>query len=178
VTGQRGNPLATDLDNLLFTSTPEKVARAIANPVMFMPAFRFSQAQIEDLVNAILAEGRSKAPGRGEQALMVHFEDEGNQQENVFAHHCGDCHKLLSPWRGGLGQGDIGPNLSGLFTIYYPRSVRDPHPWTPTDLSEWLRNPRSLRPLATMQPVLLTGVQIEELCAIIGWPPEKARLDP
>ncbi len=95
-------------------------------------------------------------PGVRETAQVVHFEDEKRSRENSFVKHCGPCHRILSERYGGLGKGDIGPNLSGLLTEFYPKTYRDAETWTIEKLRKWLENPRSSRPAARMRPVRLT----------------------
>lgn len=74
---------------------------------------------------------------------------------------------MLSGRLGAVGTGEIGPNLSGLFSKYYPKTFRNGEAWTPRNLSAWLKNPREIRPWARMLPVALTGAEAKELESII-----------
>jgi cytochrome c2 len=51
----------------------------------------------------------------------------------------------------------VGPNLSGLFTPFYPKTARNGQRWTPELLEEWIKNPRAVRPGTTMLPVRLSA---------------------
>ena len=84
-------------------------------------------------------------------------------RENSFVKLCGPCHKSLSERSGALGNGDIGPNLSGLFSEYYPKTYRDTESWTPDKLRKWLENPRNMRANARMKPVRLAVGEFELL---------------
>ena len=69
--------------------------------------------------------------------------------------HCGGCHRALTEKLGSLGGGGVGPNLSALFTPFYPGRYREGEPWREQRLREWLKNPRKARPSAVMPPVVL-----------------------
>ena len=47
----------------------------------------------------------------------------------MFNNHCGSCHRMLTQQLGGLGQGDIGPNLSGIFSEFYFKNFKDGKSW-------------------------------------------------
>jgi len=100
-----------------------------------------------------------------ETPVVVHFEDRERRKDNPFVKDCGGCHRVLTEGQGGLGQGDVGPNLSGLLSEYYPKTFRDGERWSADGLKKWLRNPREIRPLATMAPVRLKE---EELSRLLG----------
>jgi cytochrome c2 len=121
-----------------------------------MPNFQCDDRQIASLVNAILAASEPAVPRVKEMVQVVHFEDEKMSRENSFVKQCGPCHRILSERYGGLGKGDIGPNLSGLLSEFYPSAYRDAETWTIEKLRKWLENPRSSRPAARMRPVRLT----------------------
>ncbi len=153
VSGGKGNRLSSDLDTLPFRSTPERIAEAIRLPAYYMPDFRLGEDGITRLVNAILAASSKREPAGGETPVRVHFEEEGG--EDVFAMHCGTCHKALTARHGGLGKGIAGPNLSALFSPHYPKTGPGGKPWTVERLRGWIANPRKERPSARMPPVRL-----------------------
>lgn len=128
-----------------------------------MPNFYCDDIQIAFLVNAILAGSESAGTKLGETAQVVHFEDEKQSRENIFARQCGSCHKFLSEKSGGQGSGYICPNLSGLLSEYYPRTHRDAAPWTPDKLKKWLENPRNMRANARMKPMRLGAGEFDLL---------------
>jgi cytochrome c2 len=166
ITG-KGNRLAADLDGLLSARQPQLVFDAIRTPPLFMPDFRFDDRQIIDLVNALLAGAKQGGAKGAEKPAVVHF-DEGKQTgKNPFVMLCGQCHKALTEKFGGLGKGDFGPNLSGLFSLFYPETFRDRAPWRGESLRKWLANPRRLRPNARMQPILLKAGELQGLADIL-----------
>jgi cytochrome c2 len=105
--------------------------------VLFTPDFYFKDAHIMEIVNAIQAEGARTEPEGGEIPLVIHFEDEKEAEESVFVKHCGFCHSMLTTWFGGLGKGNIGPNLSGLFSEYYPKTYGNKKQWSSEPLKKW-----------------------------------------
>lgn len=164
---EKGNRLAGSLDVTGATGKARDIYESIRAPVLFMPNFHASDVQIADLVNAILARAKFEKPPTGETALAVHFQDVKNIRKNVFAGQCGKCHKILSERAGGLGSGYIGPNPSGLFSGFYPRTYRDAESWNPDRLKKWLENPRDIRINAMMPPVRLAPEEFEQLLGII-----------
>jgi cytochrome c2 len=163
--GGRGNPVATDLDRVLPSTRPEELAEALRTPVVYMPDFCLVQEDLSRAVTAVLAFSAAAPPREGEVPLLVHFgvESAGGAQD-AFTRYCGSCHTVLTATRGGLGTGSIGPNLSGLFTEYYPRRGRDP--WSPEALWKWVRNPRSVRPFARMPPVSIPREEFDGLSEV------------
>lgn len=170
--GGRGNRLAANLAGLASNTAPQGIFDSIKSPVLFMPNFHCDDSQLAALVNAILDGAERTGSRAGETAQVVHFEDEKQSGENIFVEHCGPCHKSLSERSGGLGSGDIGPNLSGLLSEYYPKTYRDAEPWTPDKLKKWLENPRNTRANACMKPVRLAVGEFERLMETMRINPE------
>ncbi len=164
-----GNALAANLDDLLAVSAALKIHDAIRTPAASMPDFGFDETQIREIVNAILAAGarRETTPG-AEIPVVVHFEDPDDRTELLFPKVCGPCHRILSDSCGGLGSGAIGPNLSGLLTRHYPRTFGGGEAWTPEKLGKWLKNPRSVKPVAAMPPVPLSPEQVDDLAGLMA----------
>lgn len=162
VTAGRGNGLATSLDSAASRKTVEELVRSIRQPVAAMPQFGLDVERIALLINMILAgsqghETDTTAPAK------VHFNDSGNKSEDIFSKKCGSCHRTLTERMGALGAGDIGPNLSGLFSQYYPKTFKNGEVWNARNLRAWLKNPREIRDWARMQPVVLTEKEMKEL---------------
>ena len=129
-----------------------------------MPDFRLADQEITDMVNAILAgPGAEKT---AETPLLVHFLEK-TPSENIFEKHCGACHRMLSSRNGGLGRGEIGPNLSGLFSPFYPATFHDRERWSAANLKKWLANPRRIKNMALMQPVPLGDKEFATLADIM-----------
>ncbi|GFO69282.1 cytochrome c [Geomonas limicola] len=160
----KGNHLAGDLDRLGKSATTGQLVRAIRSPAFFMPDFQVPEQQVDDLVVAILAGARKGDRGGKEAPQLVHFERKRGEQ-SVFQKQCGPCHKALTATWGGLGRGNIGPNLSGLLSKFYPKTWQQGERWTPDSLRKWLENPRAHRPVTQMQPLLVKKDEIERLLA-------------
>ena len=167
VIGGRGNRLSANLDHSAARLTPEVITASILRPVEHMPDFHLEKPRAVLLVNTLLAASRKTPAGSADQRQTVHFDRAGTAGKDVFSTKCGPCHRALTLRLGGLGQGDAGPNLSGLLSSYYPETFRDRDCWTERDLGGWLRNPRRIRPWARMQPVILTEPEFRELVEIM-----------
>ncbi len=158
-----GNRPAANLDNLFWTTTPEAVRSALVNPALYMPNFYFSERDLDRLVTIILAGGVRAGKTLKEPPIVVYFSDTGLVKQNIFVKNCGSCHKLLSKQAGGLGTGNVGPNLSGLLSRFYPRSFEGNKIWNEERLKRWLKNPRAIRNNAVMRPVPLKPEEREQL---------------
>ena len=165
VSAEKGNGLAANLDLAQRDSHPEELDLAIEDPVLFMPQFHFYPEQRVALVNAIFQGGLQAGPPPGEIPRVIHFESSGERQERQFDKHCGACHRVLTKRHGGLGSGLIGPNLSGLFSEFYPQNAekKQDQRWTPENLRKWIKNPREFRPLTQMAPLELKEDELAEL---------------
>ena len=64
--------------------------------------------------------------------------------------------------------GAPGPNLSGLFTPFYPKTAPGDRAWTEKALADWLRNPRASRRTTTMPPVALSDDELRLVTAELG----------
>ncbi|MEJ2657266.1 MAG: selenite/tellurite reduction operon c-type cytochrome lipoprotein ExtS [Desulfobacterales bacterium] len=168
LTGHKGNHLASDLDASLDKTQPENLSDAIKHPAIFMPNFYFNESDILKLVNAILASSAVYGSDSGETATIIHFEKSRNNSVDMFDKHCGSCHRVLTQQFGGLGQGDIGPNLSGLFSRFYFKNSKDGKSWNSNRLKQWLENPRAIRTNARMPPVRLTADELKRLIHVMN----------
>jgi cytochrome c2 len=133
-----------------------------------MPDFGLTDDQITALVNALLGGSKKNLRRSSEQPLAVHFEAARQERQDVFSIRCGSCHRMLTRSQGLLGSGDIGPNLSGLLSEYYPATFGTSRRWTVEGLRRWLKNPRQVRPNTTMRPVNLDQNQMRELEALFS----------
>ena len=167
-TDRKGNVLTSDLDTSLDKTLPEALAHAIKNPAIFMPNFYFHESDILKLVNAILASSAVYVSDSSETARIIHFEKDKEDSDNTFNKHCGSCHRVLTQQLGILGQGDIGPNLSGLFSEFYFKNFKDGKPWNASRLKQWLKNPRDIRVNTQMPPIEFTEDNLRHLIHIIN----------
>ena len=176
VSDGRGNRLAGSLDEAAVRKTAGELAVSIRHPVATMPNYGLDEGQSTSLVNSIF-EGASGRKAVEAAPVKVHFSDSGTKSEDVFSKRCGSCHRLLT-WRlGVLGSGDSGPNLSGLFSGFYPKTFRNGEVWTARNLGDWLKNPREIQVWARMQPVVLTEREMAELVAIFPVFLQSARIN-
>jgi cytochrome c2 len=150
----KGNSLAAELDRLYHQSLPVEVVASIRVPAFFMPDFSLQQSDVDAVVNVIFAAGFMPQVSGLQPPQVVHFENDVDE-ENLFEKHCGRCHRVLTAQQGGLGTGDIAPNLSGLLSQFYPKTFKDNQPWDVQGLKKWIKNPRAIRPLTRMLPVVL-----------------------
>ncbi len=157
--GGQGEARAANLDASARTKPLKALQKSLTTPVAFMPDFRFRNPQAEMVLGAVLAESRIARSLNG--YLVVHFQAEGKLSD-AFSKRCGGCHRLLSRAYGPLGEGNAGPNLSGLFGAFFPN---DPAlgAMTKKKLEKWLINPRSLKATALMPPVSLTQEELQEV---------------
>ena len=158
--GKRGSKVAGNLDTIPLVRQPEEMAEALHKPVLQMPDFKLGEEDVSRLVTAILAG--TAAPRGEEPPVVVHFSRKP-KKDDLFQKKCGGCHSMLTGRQGGVGSGQIGPNLSGLLTEFYPRTFRDGSRWTVARLKEWVGNPRKVRRLSTMQPVILNEAEWGEI---------------
>jgi len=165
--GGRGNRLATSLDTLVAAKPVEEIVEAIKAPSRGMPDFRLTNDQIILLVNALLSGSFKNRHHGSEQPLAVHFEKTNLKRQDVFSQKCGPCHRLLTQRQGLLGVGEVAPNLSGLLSEFYPATFNNKR-WTVDGLLRWLRNPRQIRPVSVMRPIVLDEKLQRELETIIA----------
>jgi len=166
--GGRGNRLATSLDSSIESKTVSGIVASLKSPAMGMSDFRLNDDQIVALVNALFSNAKNRLRRGGEQPQAVHFEAAQKERQDLFSRNCGSCHRLLTQKQGLLGSGNIGPNLSGLLSEYYPATFGNNKRWTRERLRSWLKNPRQIRPETTMRPVPLDKKQLGELEKIIS----------
>lgn len=170
VSAGKGNSLAADLDLSPWGNRASELDLSIEEPVLYMPQFHFREQQRVELVNAILLGSRKVEDPAGEVPQVVHFELIEKDQQRQFEKHCGSCHRSLTELHGGLGSGLIAPNLSGLFTRFYPANSgpKQDQSWTQENLKKWLKNPREFRPDTQMAPLKLKEKELTGLIEEMG----------
>lgn len=160
-----GNQLATELDRVVWQREQDALVASISDPVEGMPPFGLDRSRAETIVAFLL---RSGDPHATQEAYRVRFERHASPATTVFERQCGPCHRALTPAKR-LGTGTAGPNLSGLFTPFYPRTARHDGAWTRQSLTDWVDNPRSARAATTMPPVALSGTELQQVTRELGW---------
>ena len=176
-TAGKGNRLASSLDRLPAGTTPQDLFDSIKSPALLMPEFRLEEGQIADLVNAILAGAKQAGRKGRETPQTVHFEAARGKAENIFEKRCGACHKVMTKTLGAFGRGGIGPNLSGLFSEFYPATSGDKSRWSAGSLEKWLKNPRRGRATTQMRPVPLEKGEMQGLLALLSEAPRQENRD-
>lgn len=159
-----GNRLASDLDRVVWAREQAQLLGSLRQPVENMPRFGLDERQAQAIVAFLLNSG-----SRDSQlsSYRVQFTRLSSASPTAFETSCGGCHRLLSA-SGPLGSGSAGPNLSGLFTPYYPRTAPGDRAWTAKALAEWLENPRAARHHTTMPPLELSGEALRQILAELG----------
>jgi mono/diheme cytochrome c family protein len=173
VSAGRGNGLATSLDVSAARKTVGELALSIRQPVASMPKFGLDDERITMLINSLFTGSEGREMDKA-VPLKVHFNNSGTKNEDIFSKKCGSCHRTLTERLGALGAGNSGPNLSGLFSQYYPKTFKNGETWTARNLGDWLKNPRDIQMWARMQPVVLTEREMAELVTIFPVSPESA----
>lgn len=164
--GGKGNRLATSLDAVAWRREQAELVLSIREPVENMPQFGLDEGQAEAIVAFLL---RSGSPDTPQDTYRVRFSRGASASPTVFEKECGGCHRFLGS-SGPVGTGATGPNLSGLFTPFYPPTAPHERPWTEKALADWLRNPRASRAHTTMPPVALGEDELLKLTAELAAP--------
>ncbi|SNB44799.1 Cytochrome c [Geobacter sp. DSM 9736] len=164
--GKTGNRLSGDLDRVSAHRHPLALEESILHPAENMPDFRLNRENAADIVNAIMA--KRAAAGTTDLPLVLRFRKKEGAGSTIFARKCGACHRALTSRHGPQGEGDIGPNLSGLLSRFYPATFENDRPWNVERLQKWLHNPRLVRPHAMMKPVPVKNSEFKELLEVLG----------
>lgn len=158
VTGGRGERLAISLDTVAWPRTQQELREAMVNPAAAMPAFGLSTRAADTLAAVLLRDAERFG---GSPRYQVRFRAGSDDSLRTFARLCGGCHRALTP-DGPQGSGADGPDLSGLLGAFHPAAADSA--WSRARLERWLRQPRAVRPRATMLPV---AAKPEELDAVL-----------
>lgn len=156
-----GNRLAASLDRVAASRGSAELVAALKTPATAMPDFRLDGERIDLVITTLYATAGKGAPA-GDPPLAVHFRRGEDPGTDTFSLKCGPCHRALSSRFGAVGGGATGPDLSGLFSPFYPLRATE-EPWTGRRLAVWLKNPRSLRPWSVMRPVAVTSAELSAL---------------
>ncbi|WP_022850885.1 selenite/tellurite reduction operon c-type cytochrome lipoprotein ExtS [Limisalsivibrio acetivorans] len=159
--GETGNNASSNLDIEAKRKTGAFLLNKINEPNDYMPRFGFDNNDAEDIVRYILNSGEASNVEPESRPFVV-FINSGD--EGVFSKKCGGCHRLLTREKGGMGDGDTAPNLSGLFTEFYPDNTLPRHEkWDNETLLKWVKNPRLLDKGSMMPPLKLSDDEKKKL---------------
>ena len=153
------DPATTNLDTVVWTREQPELMASITQPVENMPVFDFDRGQTEALIAFLLSTAR---PDASEEAYRVQFARDASRAPSTFEGKCGGCHRLLTSL-GPRGFGRRGPNLSGLFTPFYPKTAPGERAWSEKLLTGWIANPRALRPETVMPPAPLSETELQQV---------------
>lgn len=165
-----GNRLATELDRIAWKREQRELARSLAVPAENMPRFGLDDRQVESVIAFLLQNADTV---HAAATYRVRFSDAGAKGDSTFERRCGGCHRALAA-DGPLGRGSAGPNLSGVFSAFYPATAPESRSWTGESLGKWLENPRSVRPRSAMRPVRLEPGELERLVEELEAPASRA----
>lgn len=157
--GGKGNILSVNLTSSLKNKEIKEIIEAIKNPNNYMPNFHFTDEQIVSIINGLLNFAYTSSNDAENFVQLVHIV---NIKNNTFNKKCSNCHKLISATYGPLGRGNVAPNLSGLFSDFYPHKFEHKK-WDKNTLEEWLKNPRSIKHRALMPVIELSENEFEEI---------------
>jgi len=157
---QKGNNLARDLYFTGKNRNGEYIVKMIKEPNEYMPNFHFDNTTAIKIAKFILLDGVVKRESKI-SPYPVYIDGE---EKNVFSEKCGGCHNALLKGVGPAGKGDIGPNLSGLFTEYYKSIILGNNKKFNEDLlKKWIKNPRSIKKNTTMPVINLSDTDLKDL---------------
>jgi len=157
--GNKGNKLSVDLNSSVKSQSVKTIVDSIKNPNEFMPNFYFTADQIDSIVTALLYFAYIEDRYNNNIVQVAHI---ASESENIYEKKCGGCHKMISSNFGPVGSADIGPNLSGLLSDFYPREIAGKK-WSEQILVEWIKNPRSILINALMPVVILSDDELEKV---------------
>lgn len=154
--GGRGMRMASNLDATIKRLTARQIDGNITAPNEQMPEFNLTSPDTAAVVTALL---HYSAKQQGERLVeIVYFG--GGSTARAYEDKCGGCHRMLSGG-GALGSHTLAPFLSGLYSEFYP--LLDGKPWDEKRLSDWLDNPRKIKPAAVMPVPVLKPEEKEDI---------------
>lgn len=157
---EKGNHLARDLYFTGKNREGEYISKMIKEPNEYMPNFNFDNATVVKIAKFIIFDGTV----RRESKISPYPVYLDSEEKNIFSEKCGRCHKALLKGIGPAGKGDIGPNLSGIFTDYYkPFTFEKDRKFDENLLKKWLKNPRSINKNTTMPIINLSDSELKDL---------------
>jgi len=162
IVGKNGNRKGNNLNNIMIKKTIKNIRDSILNPSDYMPNFNLSEENIVLLINGLLLESEKGDYKGGKNFFYI----KRDLKENLFNKKCGKCHKLISDKTGPIGKGDIAPNLSSIFSQYYPKT-KNLKLNTPEELIKFLKNPRYHNRSNIMPVVEIKKKEAEEIIKLL-----------
>lgn len=168
LSGGKGERLAISLDTVAWPRTQDELRTSLVDPATAMPSFGLSARAADTLIAVLLRDADRFG---GSPRYQVRFRAGSDDSLRTFARLCGGCHRALTP-DGPQGSGGDGPDLSGLAGAFHPAAADSA--WDRARLERWLRNPRAVRPQATMLPVAVKPDELEAVLRAVTPPPVAA----
>ena len=162
--GNTGSLLASNLDISVNEKEINELILNLTEPTAYMPNYYFTDTQKIAVVNTLLNRGFGFDFRSGDDYTLVHLNEKTSG--NLFSDKCGGCHMMLSKNYGGLGRYNIGPNLSGLFSDFFPH-INDVKRWTTENIKQWLKNPRDIKKNTLMPKVELNEEELDNIIRIL-----------
>lgn len=172
VTGGKGERLAISLDTVAWPRTQQELREALVHPAAAMPSFGLDARAADTLAAALLRDADRLG---GSPRYQVRFRAGSDDSLRTFARLCGGCHSALTP-DGPQGTGGDGPDLTGLAGAFHPAAADSA--WDRGRLERWLRNPRAVKPQATMLPVTVKPDELEAVLRAVTPPAAPASRPP
>ncbi len=165
IAGGKGNTLASSLDSTIKRLTAASIDDNITVPNDQMPQFNLLSRDSVYLVNALLSYA-NKIENKSMTEVAQLSDTKG---ADLFNGKCGGCHRLLSN-KGALGLHTLAPFLSGLYSEYYPplETGGKTLKWDEKLLSDWISNPRKVKPDTIMPVIKLTDKEKSEIIELFG----------
>ena len=161
----KGNSIAKNLNITGKNHIGEYIFFSIKNPNEFMPDFKFDNNSIFNITKYILFISSNKKFSK----ILPYPVLINNSKQNSFERHCANCHKIISKNYGPIGNFDIGPNLSGIFTNFFsPKKEYKIKKWDNKLIKKWLKNPRSIYKQALMPPIILEKEEVKNLLDVLN----------
>ena len=156
----KGNFIAVNLNNSGYENIGEYLFKMIKNPVEFMPNFEFDNETVYKIVKYILFNSNNVSIKQNPYPVFMK-----SSQKSVFKELCSGCHNIISKKTGPVAGKNIGPNLSGLFSGFYPVDFIKPKSpkWDNETLKKWILNPRNYKKNSTMPPLEISKSDLEKL---------------
>lgn len=160
--GQYGNTKGSDLNKSINSKNIRDLTNSILAPSDFMPDFKLLPNRITLIMNGLIANSENYEESNSKSIIYL----KNKLEKNLFIEKCGNCHKVISEKLGHLGSGNIAPNLSGILSKYYPKTI-NLKTNSIEDIKNFIKNPRHFNKHANMPVVELSDEEMKEIIEIL-----------